>query len=77
MNYKNFEWNNWVSYTGERSFSDKTLGSVPIFNSEITLQIKNIKWGIAVHNITDREYSSVPEYPAEKRSVLSFIQFFF
>lgn len=77
VNYKNFEWNNWVSYTGERSFSDKTLGSVPIFNSEITLQIKNIKWGIAVHNITDREYSSVPEYPAEKRSVLSFIQFFF
>lgn len=77
LKYKNFLFNTYLSYTGERRFSDKKLGSVPVINTEIVFQEEILEWGIMVYNVADREYSIVPGYPAEGRKVMSFIRIFF
>jgi len=77
-NYKDIKGKFWLSYTGKRRFSGKELGSVPVINAEIVFTKKKLlEWGMSVYNITDREYLKVPGYPAEGRSIMSFIRFLF
>jgi len=76
--YRNIKGKFWLSYTGERRFSGKELGSVPVINAEFVFTNgKLLEWGISIYNITDREYFKVPGYPAEGRSIMSFIKFLF
>jgi len=77
-NYRDIKGKVWLSYTGKRRFSGKELGSVPVINAELVFTKKKLlEWGMSVYNITDREYLKVPGYPAEGRSIMSFIRFLF
>jgi hypothetical protein len=68
----------WFSHTGERIFSGETMGSDTILNAELKMLFgKNIEWGIGIYNIADKEYFTVPGYPAEKRSFVSSLKLLF
>ncbi|MCM8761898.1 MAG: hypothetical protein NC905_02790 [Candidatus Omnitrophica bacterium] len=78
VNYKKTRGKLWLSYTGERRFSGKELGSTSVINTEIVFtNQKLIEWGIMLYNITDRDNFKVPGYPAEGRNIMLFIRFFF
>ncbi|MDD3726190.1 MAG: hypothetical protein PHI44_03240 [Candidatus Ratteibacteria bacterium] len=77
VNYKNLSLNTWLSYTGERKFLDRELENTSVINTEVIFRKDKVEWGIAVYNITDREYFIAPGYPAEERSIRSFIKVFF
>ncbi|MCX8081922.1 MAG: hypothetical protein N3D17_00745 [bacterium] len=78
LKYGPFSFSPYISYTGERRFSGKKSGSVPVVNAEILFQKgTSMEWGVSVYNITDREYSIVPGYPAEGINLMSFIKIFF
>ncbi len=71
-------WKFWMSYTGERFFTGTRTGSDTILNAEIKVLFgESAEWGMGAYNLADKDYLTVPGYPAEGRKFVSYLKLYF
>lgn len=68
----------YLSYIGERTFPDVEIGSDTTLNAEFKMLLGGrTEWGVGLYNIWDRQYFTVPGYPAEGRRFVTYVKWFF